>query len=76
MPRITTKGQVTVPKGIRELLGVSPGDQLEFLVTDSQQVLVRRAASGSSFARYEGYLAHLAGRDPDALVDEMRGEVE
>jgi AbrB family looped-hinge helix DNA binding protein len=28
--RITSKGQITIPKQIRDLLGVEPGDQLEF----------------------------------------------
>lgn len=74
MPRITTKGQVTVPKDIRELLGVTPGDQVEFTVTESRQVLVSRAISPSTFARYEGFLSRLAGRDPDQIVEEMRGE--
>jgi AbrB family looped-hinge helix DNA binding protein len=28
--RITSKGQITVPKEVRERLGVTPGDELEF----------------------------------------------
>lgn len=28
--RITSKGQITVPKEVRERLGVEPGDALEF----------------------------------------------
>jgi len=30
MPRITTKGQVTIPKEIRETLGIEPGDEIAF----------------------------------------------
>ncbi|MFO7832962.1 MAG: AbrB/MazE/SpoVT family DNA-binding domain-containing protein, partial [Halohasta sp.] len=26
MPRVTTKGQVTIPKAIREALGIEPGE--------------------------------------------------
>ena len=29
--RITSKGQLTVPKRVREKLGVAPGDELEFV---------------------------------------------
>jgi len=29
--RVTSKGQITIPKDIRERLGVGPGDMLEFL---------------------------------------------
>ncbi|ADD06478.1 AbrB/VapB family protein [Natrialba magadii ATCC 43099] len=30
MPRVTTKGQVTIPKEIREALGIEPGDEVAF----------------------------------------------
>lgn len=74
MPRVTSKGQVTIPKHIRQLLGVSPGDQVEFQVTTANQVLVSHSTEPSCFARYAGYLAHKAGRDPDEIVDELRGD--
>ncbi|VAW88704.1 COGs COG2002 [hydrothermal vent metagenome] len=28
---ITSKGQITIPKSVRERLGVSPGDRVEFV---------------------------------------------
>jgi antitoxin PrlF len=31
---LTSKGQLTVPKGVRERLGLSPGDKLLFEVED------------------------------------------
>lgn len=30
MPRVTTKGQVTIPKEIRDALGIEPGDEIAF----------------------------------------------
>lgn len=32
--RVTVKGQVTIPKAVREHLGVVPGDRVEFAVTN------------------------------------------
>lgn len=32
--RVTVKGQVTIPKAVREHLGVIPGDSVEFAVTN------------------------------------------
>lgn len=29
--RVTSKGQVTIPKSIREKLGIEPGDEVDFL---------------------------------------------
>jgi AbrB family looped-hinge helix DNA binding protein len=38
---LTTKGQVTIPKSVRELLHVGAGDQVDFVVTDQGDVVVR-----------------------------------
>lgn len=35
MPRVTTKGQVTIPKEVREALGIEPGDEVAFERTDA-----------------------------------------
>ncbi len=37
--RVTSKGQVTVPKAIREALGIQEGDSLLFTIRDKQVVL-------------------------------------
>ncbi len=42
---MTSKGQVTLPKSIRQLLGVSAGDRIVFEVQDAR-VVVSRAESG------------------------------
>ena len=71
--KLTSKGQVTIPKDVRERLGLRPGDQIEF-VEGPQGVHIHKRVPGSPFKKYRGYLASLAGRDPDELVREMRGE--
>lgn len=37
---VTTKGQITIPKDIRECLGVEAGDRVTFLVQDNGTVTV------------------------------------
>lgn len=71
--RMTIKGQVTIPKEIRERLDLHPGDQVEFLEEDHIIRVCKRVES-SPFTPYLGYLRALAGQDPDALLDELRGE--
>ena len=51
--RITSKGQITVPRQIRRLLGVSPGDSLVF-EGEGARVRVRPVKGRSPFARYRG----------------------
>jgi AbrB family looped-hinge helix DNA binding protein len=38
---VTSKGQVTIPKAVREVLGVDAGDQIDFIVNDHGEVTVR-----------------------------------
>jgi antitoxin PrlF len=41
--RLTSKGQVTVPKAVREALGLREGDQVVFRVEGGHAVLARTA---------------------------------
>jgi antitoxin PrlF len=51
--RITSKGQITVPRDIRRILGVQTGDSLIFQA-DDHGVRVRPARTASPFAKYRG----------------------
>lgn len=42
---MTVKGQVTIPKKVRDALGLSPGDGVEFGVNEDGQVVVHKAGS-------------------------------
>jgi antitoxin PrlF len=39
--KITSKGQVTVPKAVRDALGIKEGDEVTFRVEGSRAVLAR-----------------------------------
>jgi len=51
--KITSKGQVTVPREIRRALGVRPGDRLVF-EGDGSAMRVRPLRAKSPFAKYRG----------------------
>lgn len=70
--RMTSKGQLTVPKDVRQRLGLRTGDEVEF-VEDIQGFRLQKRLEGSPFEKYRGFLKHLEGRTPDDLVEEMRG---
>jgi len=72
---VTSKGQVTIPKSVRDFLGIGPGSKVEF----------RRAADGSVVVvplgrtRPERRFAHLrghagAGLTTDEIMALTRGE--
>jgi AbrB family looped-hinge helix DNA binding protein len=58
MPRVTTKGQVTIPKEIREALGIEPGDGITFEETDSgyriRKIEPTTADGEDPFEKYRG----------------------
>ena len=49
--RITSKGQVTIPQGIREELGLLPHTEVEFTVEDGRAVLRPKPGALSPGAR-------------------------
>ena len=57
--RITSKGQVTIPQEIRELLGLLPNTEVEFFV-DGQAVRVVKAKGKR--ARGKDVVGRLRGR--------------
>jgi len=42
---MTVKGQVTIPRKVREALGLSPGDRVDFDVNREGQVVVHKAGA-------------------------------
>ena len=39
--RVTTKGQITIPKSVRDALGISAGDAVVFRVEEHRAILAR-----------------------------------
>jgi AbrB family looped-hinge helix DNA binding protein len=51
--KITSKGQITVPREVRHALGVKPGDKIVF-ERNGDEVVVRPARKESVFEKYRG----------------------
>ena len=54
MPRLTSKGQVTVPVAVRYALGLAPGDDVVFAVEDGRGVFRRATALDDLRGRFPG----------------------
>jgi antitoxin PrlF len=73
---VTAKGQVTIPKPVRDLLGIKPGSMVDFQrAPDGRIVLVKlgRKPRPSRFARLRGHAGK--GLSTDAILAMTRGEV-
>ena len=65
--RVTSKGQVTIPKEVRQRLGVHVGEDIGFEEREGFFV-VRKVVTKSPFDKWVGKLKHLKGRRSDDLV--------
>lgn len=76
MPSVTTKGQVTIPKPIREAMGINPGDEVVFEETEEGYVIQKGApttAEGTDpFEKYRG-IADSETTMPERM-ERLRGE--
>lgn len=70
---MTIKGQITLPKPIRDSLGLQPGDKIEFTAAEGG-FLLRRQLNRGAIDKWRGFLRQLRGRRSDDIVDSMRGK--
>jgi len=76
--QVTVKGQVTIPKRVREHLGIRPGSGVEFEVDPKGDVLLRKAGPPSKRARPRSRFAALrgtrkTGMSTDEIMNLLRG---
>jgi antitoxin PrlF len=72
---VTTKGQVTIPKAVREFLGIKPGSLVDFKRDDDGRIfLVPDAAAKpeNRFARFRGHAK--GGLSTNEIMALTRGE--
>lgn len=75
MPRITIKGQITIPKDIRKKFGFLPGMDVDIVAEGNKVVLVKNRHE-NKFMKWLG-----SGRDQDKqsidfMVDQLRGRID
>ena len=70
--KLTSKGQITIPRDVREQLGLRTGDILDFTPT-GKECRVRKRPSASRLDKWVGHLRTLRGRRTDELIEALRG---
>jgi AbrB family looped-hinge helix DNA binding protein len=76
MTKVTTKGQVTIPKRLRDHLGIKPGCSVEFVLAEDGRVWLkaRPPAAEGRFARLRG--SARSDMTTDEIMALTRGEDE
>jgi antitoxin PrlF len=76
--KVTSKGQVTIPKPVRDHLGIVPGSQVAFRRADDGSIVIEKTDAAepqpSRFARVRGSAG--PGMTTDEIMALLRGEPE
>jgi len=72
---VTSKGQVTIPKAVREHLGITPGSQVEFRRSADGSIVIEKADGTRRPSRFAKLLG-IAGPGPstDEIMAITRGD--
>ncbi|HKS18264.1 MAG TPA: AbrB/MazE/SpoVT family DNA-binding domain-containing protein [Bradyrhizobium sp.] len=75
--KLTSKGQVTVPKPVRDHLGIGPGSEVAFRRVDDGSIVIEKAgATAPRSSRLAGLRGHAGrgGMSTDEIMALLRGD--
>ncbi|MEH2471289.1 antitoxin PrlF [Nitrobacteraceae bacterium AZCC 2161] len=74
---VTSKGQVTLPKKIRDAAGIKPGDKVEVRNTASGGIYIGKPGAGGEYLKKLQAIARshpIRGATTDEIMLELRGD--
>ena len=69
--RISERGQITIPKALRDRFGMRADVEVEVIPTENGLLIQKRTAAKHPVERVYGILG--GGEDIDAYIEEIRG---
>lgn len=74
--KVGERGQVTVPKDIRDRFNLTPGSEVQFVI-ERGEIVLRKVSSASSLEKWKGHcagsLAEMGIASVDDYIHEVRG---
>lgn len=75
MPKVTSKGQITIPQDIRNRFGFLPGIEVD-IVTEGNRALIVKSTRENMFLKWLGRGKLLREKDVDIMVNRLRGRTD
>ena len=72
MPKITSKGQITIPQDIRNKFGFMPGTDVE-VIAEGNKAFIVKSRHENKFMEWLGRGKRRSKMEADQLVDRVRG---
>ena len=72
MPKVTSKGQITIPQDIRNKFGFMPGTDVE-VIAEGNKALIVKSRHENKFMEWLGRGKRRSKMEADQLVDRIRG---
>ena len=72
---VTSKGQITIPTHVRDLMGIEPGSQVDFERAEDGRVILVKVGKGARAGRFTRLRGHAGkGLSTDEIMAMTRGE--
>ena len=75
MPKITSKGQITIPRDIRNRFAFLPGMDVD-VIAEGNKVLIVKSRREEKFMKWLGRGKHRNKKGIDLTVDRLRGRTD
>jgi len=75
VPKITSKGQITIPQKIRNRFGFLPGMDVEIIIEDSKALIVK-SRHENQFMKWLGRGKKRKRHRIDHKIDQLRGRTD
>jgi AbrB family looped-hinge helix DNA binding protein len=71
--RVGERGQITIPKPIRDQFGITRESHVDVVVYDNRICVIKRSEGGERIARMRGAITLRFGKDVDEYIEDIRG---
>ena len=75
MPKVTRKGQVTIPQEVRNRFALLPGTEVD-IVTEGNKVLIVKTSRKNAFLGWLGKGNLRSKKDADIFISQLRGRTD
>ncbi len=75
MPKITTKGQITIPQEIRNSFSFLPGTEVD-VIAEGNKVLLVKSRRENTFMKWLGRGKRPSRQGIDTTVNQLRGRTD